>query len=50
MADENVWCQESDDLLKYLYADLHIFNWSLISKELKERTQVDREPAECMER
>jgi hypothetical protein len=28
------WCEQSDELLKYLYQDLKIFNWELISKEL----------------
>jgi len=41
------WCNESHQLLRYLYEDLNIFNWSLISKELSERLHIQATPDEC---
>jgi hypothetical protein len=50
MSETNFWCQESDELLKYLYQDLQIFNWSLISKEISQRLRIQVSPDNCRNR
>lgn len=50
MTENNFWCNETDELLKYLYQDLQIFNWSLISKEVSQRSRFQTNPDECRNR
>jgi hypothetical protein len=46
----NTWCEQSDELLKYLYQDLKIFDWNLISKEISSRLGLFTDAAACRNR
>lgn len=50
ISENNFWSQESDELLKYFYQDLQIFNWSLISKEISQRMRVQTTADQCRNR
>jgi hypothetical protein len=50
MSESGIWCQESDELLKYLYQDLQIFSWALIAKEISQRLRTPVSADHCRNR
>jgi hypothetical protein len=47
MLEKNIWNEESDNVLKYLYEDMKIFNWQLISTELTSKLGLNVDANAC---
>lgn len=47
MLEKNIWNDESDNVIKYLYEDMKIFNWQLISTELTSKLGLNVDSNAC---